>query len=128
MSSRQDRYDEGDGIAALTARMARLEAALEALGLELRTRRLVVLDGAQRPRITAEVIDGVAELRVELHPSASATAAVLAFAAPGGDAEGTGLDPSIGVQLWAGGDGLVELVVSPGADGRWRPALHVGAS
>lgn len=129
MSARQDRHDEGDGTAALTARVVRLEAALAALGLELRTRRLVVLDSAQRPRITAEVIDGVAELRVELRPSpTSATPAVLAFAAPGDAPGGAGLDPAIGVQLWADGEGLVELVVSPDGDGRWRPLLHVGSS
>ena len=104
----------------------RVEEAVEALGREVRTRRLVILDGAGAPRITGEVAGGVAELRVELEPSAAgATTAVLVFAADG-TGGGLGFDPAIGVQLWVGGDGVVELTVSPDDEGRWRPRLHLG--
>jgi hypothetical protein len=125
MATGSDRQSGGDA-AAVTARLARLEEALEALGREVRTRRLVVLDGAGSPRIIAEVADGVAEVRVELGPSpAGARPAVLVFAADG-TVGGLGLDPAVGVQLWADGDGVVELAASPDADGRWRPCLQVG--
>jgi len=131
MSVRQDRHDNGDDTAAMTARLEGLEAAVERLAVELRTARLVVLDDAGTPRITAEVVDGVAELRVELVvPSAAAPAApaVLVFAAPGEGRDGALLGPAIGVQLWAGGNGLAELVASVDDGGRWHAAIHVGAS
>jgi hypothetical protein len=125
MSARKDRRNRGEAT-ALAARLGRLEGAVEALGLEFRTGRLVVIDDAGTPRITAEVVDGVAELRVELGSSrAGAGAAVLVFAAAPRTG-GVSLDPAIGVQLWAGGDGLVEFAASEDADGRWRPDVHVG--
>ena len=127
MSTRRDRYDGADAT-GLTARVARLEGAVEALGLEVRTRKLVVVDRAGVPRITAEVVNGVAELRVDMGPSPAATPAVLVFAAAGGTPGGATFDPAIGVQLWAEGDGLIELAVSPDADGRWRPDVHVGSA
>ena len=125
MATGSDRGDGGDA-AAVTARLARMEEAVEALGREVRTRRLVVVDGAGSPRIIAAVADGVAELRVELGPSpAGPRPAVLVFAADG-TSGGLGLGPAIGVHLWADGDGVVELAASPDADGRWRPRLLVG--
>jgi hypothetical protein len=128
MSARKDRH-HSDNAAAMAGRVARLERALEALGLELRTRKLVVLDSEETPRITAEVVDGVAELRVELASSpAAATPAVLVFAAAHRTREGATFDPAIGVQLWADGDGLVELAASPDGSGRWRPDMHVGSA
>jgi hypothetical protein len=120
MTTGSDRQDDG-----AAARLARVEAAIEALTHEVRTRRLVVGD-AGSPRITAEVVDGVAELRVELGPApAAAGPAVLVFASDGtrGDA---GLGPAVGVHLWVGGDAVVELGASPDADGRWRPGLQLG--
>jgi hypothetical protein len=128
MSARRDRHDSDD-TAGLAARVVRLEGTVEALGLELRTRKLVVVDRAGMPRITAEVVDGVAELRVELGSSpGAAMPAVLVFAAAGGMPGGATFDPAIGVQLWADGDGLVELAASPDADGRWHPDVHVGST
>lgn len=125
MATGSDRQSGGDA-AAVTARLARVEAAVEALGREVRTQRLVVDDGAGAPRVIAEVVDGVAEVRVELGPSpAGSRPAVLVFAADG-TGGGLGLDPAIGVHLWADGDGVVELAASPDADGRWRPCLQVG--
>ena len=109
--------------------MLRLEGIVEALALEIRTRKLVVLDRAGVPRVTAEVVNGVAELRVELGSSpAAGTPAVLVFAAPGGPSGGATLDPAIGIQLWADGDGLVELAASPDTDGRWHPDVHLGSA
>jgi hypothetical protein len=128
MSARRDRHDSDD-TAGLAARVVRLEGAVEALGFELRTRKLVVVDRAGMPRITAEVVDGVAELRVELGSSpGAAPPAVLVFAAAGGRPGGATFDPAIGVQLWADGDGLVELAASPDGDGRWHPDVHVGSA
>jgi hypothetical protein len=124
MATGSDRQSGGDA-ATVTARLARLEEALEALGREVRTRRLIVLDDARGPRIIGEVADGVAEVRVELGPSpAGASPSVLVFAADG-TGGGLGLDPAVGVQLWADGGGVIELTASPDADGRWRPRLHV---
>jgi hypothetical protein len=123
MSARSDRRD-GDG--PTRARLARLEGALEALGRELRTQRLVVVDAGGTPRIAAEVVDGVAELRVEVErPLGASTTAVLVFAAGRGQPGEAILDPAIGVQLWTDGNALVELVASRDAEGRWRPDIHV---
>ena len=106
-----------DRVAALEGRAAALEA-------EVTTRRLVVVDTTGRPRLVAEVRGSTVELRLVVgSPPGSAQAAhVLVHASEGDD----GLGPLLGLQLWAGGDALVELDAWPDAGGRWGPHLHVG--
>jgi len=55
-------------------RLARLEAAVAALSLEVRTRRLVVCDSSGAERIVGEVVDGQTELRLSCGDQASQTA------------------------------------------------------
>jgi hypothetical protein len=125
MTTGSDRQDGADAT-AVTTRLARVEEAIESMGREVRTRRLVVHDDTGSPRIIAEVLNGVAELRVELGPSpAGAGPAVLVFAADGAGGD-LGLGPAVGVHVWADGDAVVELGASPDAGGRWRPGLQVG--
>jgi len=74
---------------------------------EVRTRRLVVTDGGGSPRIICEVTEaGVAELRLQLPHNADDQASILLFANPGDD---LGEGPTVGLQLWAGGDALAEM-------------------
>lgn len=89
---------------------------------EVRTRRLVVTDGAGRPRITGHVTEGgVAELFLALPDGADDRASVLLFANPGDDApEG----PTLGLQLWAAGDAMAEMNLWWEGN-RWRASTHV---
>ncbi|HUY29964.1 MAG TPA: hypothetical protein VMV02_03085 [Acidimicrobiales bacterium] len=102
------------------ARLDALEHALDALGHEVRTRRLAVLgpDGAER--VVAEVASGHAEVRVAVpggpHGRASC---VLVFATPASAEIGEG----VGVQLWGDGDAIVELCAWR-SDGRWEPEVR----
>ncbi|HVX20334.1 MAG TPA: hypothetical protein VHB02_03195 [Acidimicrobiales bacterium] len=99
------RKTDGD----LGERVARLEAAVAALGAEVRTGRLVVVDQQARPRIVAEVVDGTAEVRLDLPGGGDRSAlSVLVFANPG-DRE-LDLAPGVGVQLWVDGDEVDRLV------------------
>jgi hypothetical protein len=50
---------------------------------EVRTRRLIILDDLDRERIVAEVVDGVAELRMDLPASSDDRTGLLLFAHPG---------------------------------------------
>jgi hypothetical protein len=80
---------------------------------EIRTRRLVVVDDQGQERVVAQVVWGTAELRVGLPGTGSE---VVLFASPGRH----GLDPGLGLQLWAGGQSVLELDAWPGPGGRWR--------
>jgi hypothetical protein len=73
---------------------------------EVRTRRLVITDDDDRPRIVAEVVNGVAELRLDVPGELPRAASVTLYANPGDDLTG---DPSVGVQLWGAGESRVEL-------------------
>jgi hypothetical protein len=92
--------------ASIAARVVELEAQLAQLSRELHTARLVIADPDGQERIVAEVVDGAAELRIELAgmPTDGRTG-VLVFALPAGP----DLPAGIGVQLWAAGDLVREL-------------------
>jgi len=136
-----DREDGDGGGSGLASRVARLERDAAALGRamaasarEVRTRRLVVIDGDGNEVVVAETGGGTAELRVQIPGSAPGrTGAVVLFATapdrgPGPDAgPGSDLGPGVGLQLWAGGDAVAELDAWPGDDGCWRSGLHLDA-
>lgn len=110
-------------------RLAALEQAVAALGGELRTRRLVVAAGDRGPRIVCEVARGTAEVRVEAPaPGDDGTPAVVLFATEGTvgmGGDGSWLDPTVGLQLWAEGDAVGELDAWPDGSGAWRGHLHL---
>lgn len=107
----------------MAQRVAGLEAAVAAMADVVSTRRLVVLDAAGRPRLVAEVTGATVALTLETAGGgAHGPASVVLHAGDDGD---TGLGGLVGLQLWAGGDTVAELDAWPGADGRWRPGLHL---
>jgi hypothetical protein len=115
-----------------TDRLGDVELALRALRAEVRTRRLVVEGGEGgegTARIVGDVVDGTAELRLELPGGRPGRrSAVVLFATPAGAAGAGGrygLGPALGLQLWAEGDALCEIDAWPDADGRWRAHLHL---
>lgn len=72
---------------------------------EVRTHKLIVCDEQDRPRIVAQVVEGVAELRVEMPSREGERTQVLLYAA---DREGT--NPSaIGVELWVQGVSVARM-------------------
>jgi hypothetical protein len=88
----------------LEDRVSALESRLSKLGREIRTERLVVEDDEGRPRVVAEVVGGVTELRLDVpgcvHGGGST--ALLLFATEGHEDIG---DPAgMGVQLWVDGN------------------------
>ncbi|MGH9044085.1 MAG: hypothetical protein ACRDVP_04475 [Acidimicrobiales bacterium] len=97
----RDNETTGARSAQLAARLAALETSVERLGAELRTSRLSLVDALGRERLVAQVVDDVAELRLDLPTGAhSRRSGVLVFAAPGGRS----LPAGFGVQLWLQGD------------------------
>jgi hypothetical protein len=110
---------------AVRARIGALEAAIEALGAQVCTRRVAVVDRDGIERIVGEVVDGYAELRVEL-PASSSTgpASLLLFATPPHAELGDGT----GLQIWADGEEILEICAW--RDERlWRvEVVHSGAT
>jgi hypothetical protein len=100
----------------LDARIGALERALAQLSLELRTRRLVVLDEHGSERIVGEIVAGHCELRLDL-PGESATprSSLLVYSSP----ERHELGEGVGLQLWAGGDTVWDLAVWREGNGTW---------
>ena len=89
---------------------------------EVRTRRLVVLDRQDRERIVGEVVDGVAEVRMNLPAAINAPrTGLLLFTHPGDGAFQFG--PAIGVQLWVDGDAVMELTLGRDDSGGWTPGV-----
>ena len=116
-----DRVEGVDG-SRIEERLATGERAVAAWGNVVRTRRFVVTDDSGAERIVGEVVNGNAELRIELtgdRPEHSAS--VVIYACPDPD----GLGSAVGVQLWAAGNAVAELNAWPGADGRWRSGVHI---
>lgn len=100
-------------------RVAALEAALRRMDHEIRTRRLVVTDSDGSDRIVGEVVDGHAELRLDLPGTAApARSSVLVFSAP----ERGELGEGVGIQLWLRGETVLEVAAWRETDGRWT--LH----
>jgi hypothetical protein len=122
---------ERDEDGLLEARVTALEGAVLAMTREIRTRRLVVIDGSGTPRVVADATGGTAELRLTTTSGRrQGDAAVVLHAGAGPDrplaGSLLGLDGLVGVQLWADGDAIAELDAWPGSDGLWRPHLHLG--
>jgi hypothetical protein len=116
------------GPGALEQRVAALEAglaaALDRLGAELRTARLVVIDGSGAERIVGEVVDGTAELRLDLPGTAPPRrTSLLVFASPSGVEPGE----AVGLQLWVGGELALDLGISRELGGPWR-TVHAAAA
>jgi hypothetical protein len=83
-----------------------LRAELAALRDEVRTRRVVVVDAAGRPRITLAVDRGTASVRVDA-PGGDPSAEVFAVGPIGADG------PEVGLALVVGGD-VVTVVRAAG--------------
>lgn len=101
--------NETPSIETIAERLAYLEAAMAALSVELRTRRLVVVDDDERDRIVVQVDQaGVAELTMRLPGGAGEERSeLLAFANPG-EAEAD-ISSGIGLQIWRNGNAVVEF-------------------
>lgn len=113
----------------LERRVGRIEAAFDALSGEVRTRQLVVVDDEDHPRIVGEVFADAAELRLELPAVAGEPGPeLLLFAITATHPGPVDLGPAVGMQLREGGRAVFELDAWPGADGAWRPHLHLGDS
>ncbi len=121
--------ETGDDEGATEERLAALERAVGALADEVRTRRLVVVDGDGVPRIVGELSRGTAELRLEVPTGgAAASPSVVLYAspAPSGPVPGDmGLGPAVGLQIWADGDAVAELDAWPEEHGAWGAHLHL---
>lgn len=103
----QGRQTEAGAPDGLRERVERLEAAWAAWEHEVRTRRLVVVDGDGSPRIVGQVVNGVAELRVEIPVGPGHETMAALFAAP--RAYDWGISSGVGLQLWVDGDCVHEL-------------------
>ena len=92
--------------------MTTLLARVDALDDEVRTRRLVVVDGAGRPRVVLSADPGVASVRVD---AAGADPSIELYAVDAIDADG----PEVGVAIVVDGDVLAVLppLVNPGSAG-----------
>ena len=111
----------------LETRLARVERSLDALGDEVRTRQLIVVDEEDHPRIVGEVFGDVAELRLELPPTAAHPGPeLLLFAVARSHPAPSDLGPAIGLQLRGGDGALFEIDAWPDDHGVWRPHLHTG--
>lgn len=89
-------------------------------------RRVVVVDEHGRPRLVAETAGDTIELRLEVPGGAAGRRSAVVLHASGTPGTGGPDAPLLGLQLWADGEVLAELDAWPGADGRWRPHLHLG--
>lgn len=100
-------------------RLAALEATIDSLRREVRTQRLVVVDRAGVPRITAEVRGATAEFRVEGPHAEETGVSVLVFSS--GSDRRYGLPGGGGLQLWRTGSAMLELTSWADAT-RWTGA------
>jgi hypothetical protein len=118
-----DRFDR------LERRVVQVERWLAGLRDEVRTRQLIVVDEADRPRIVGEVFADVAELRLELPGSENQPGPeLLLFAVASSHSAPIELGPAVGIQLRAQGRAVFELDAWPDVDGAWRPHLHVSGA
>jgi hypothetical protein len=89
----------------LNRRVTALEQLVATTSEELRTRRLVVVDGDGAERIVGAVVDGTAELSVVLGDPPPLRTGVVLFASP----PSAVTDAGTGLQVWAEGDAQGEL-------------------
>lgn len=87
----------------------------------VRATELVISGGdgaAATPTVTLQVGTGYAVVEVRVATEGQGRSGVTLYAGRGaGGADDDG--PGVGVQLWGGGNCLVELDAAQGADGRW---------
>ena len=106
-----DRHERSAGLEELGLRLDAMEQIVAAMAEEVSTRRLQVIDGDGRARITAEVVGDTAELRVEV-PGRERVGDthVVAFATPGRSADMSGEpEPSAGVAVQVDGNVVASL-------------------
>jgi hypothetical protein len=84
---------------------------------EVRTRRLVVEDERGVERIVAEVVDGGAELRLELGGRTPGRRSMVLLYSLDGDRE---LGAALGLQLWVDGNVAFECDLWRDLGGAWR--------
>jgi len=99
-----------DLVQDLTDRMTVLMARVDALADEVRTRRVVVVDGAGRPRVVLSADPGVASVRVD---AGGADPSVELYAVDAIDADGA----EVGIALVVEGDVVASFhrLVNPGS-------------
>jgi len=92
--------------------VAELQARVDALADEVRTRRVVVVDGAGRPRVVLSADPGVASVRVDAD---GADPSIELYAVDAIDGDG----PEVGVALVVEGDVVASFhrLVNPGSAG-----------
>jgi hypothetical protein len=86
-----------DRVEELEQQLAELRTLVEALGDEVRTRRVVVVDAGGRPRIVLAVEPGAASVRVDAE---GGDPSVELYAVDAVDADG----PEVGIALVVDGD------------------------
>jgi hypothetical protein len=97
---------DGDDVDGIGRRLTILESRIAELAYELRTRRVEVVDDSDQVRLSAELIDGVLETRIDLPSSTPGRrTGLLLFAVP----EEQELCAGFGLQLWANGNIVNEL-------------------
>lgn len=95
----------GEPERSVEQRLEELEHAIAGMRDELVTEKLVVGIADDGPRLTAKVVDGVVELRLEADDVRSGTPVqLLMFAAPGRD----DLPAGAGFQVWKSRDAAAE--------------------
>ncbi len=101
-----------DPIEDLAELVTTLQARVDALDDEVRTRRVVVVDGAGRPRVVLSADPGVASVRVDAE---GADPSIELYAVDAIDADG----PEVGVALVVEGDVVASIhrLVNPGSAG-----------
>ncbi len=101
-----------DPIEDLAELVTTLQARVDALDDEVRTRRVVVIDGAGRPRVVLSADPGVASVRVDAE---GADPSIELYAVDAIDADG----PEVGVALVVEGDVVASFhrLVNPGSAG-----------
>lgn len=87
-----------------------LQARVDALDTEVRTRRLVVVDGAGRPRVVLSADPGVASVRVD---AVASDPSIELYAVDAIDADG----PEVGIAIVVDGDVVESFhqLVNPGS-------------
>jgi hypothetical protein len=114
--------DAGAGIAELRDRVERAERTLAEMGVELRTRRVVVADDGGHERAVIEIVDDVAEIRVLVPGTETGKSCVVALFAAAVTSDG---GPGAGLQVMADGDSVIELAAWRVEPRRWDANLHI---
>jgi hypothetical protein len=94
----------------------------EWIELETRTRRLVVVDSEGYERIVGEVVNGHAELRLDLPGTAEGhRSSVLLFTR----VRDRDIGPGLGVEVWLNGDSVLALGAWLNEEGDWMTEVEL---